>query len=89
MNTESEKMYRGLAKLAVELYYEDKTITTDDALIWINQNYPQKPPCQPYVSFRSVPQAAYTRAASEIEREALASVFVGRNGKALVPEQSN
>lgn len=86
MNPESEKMYKGLIQLAVNLYNRGTTMTCDQLVEWINKYHPQKPPYQDYQSVRGVPQAAYRRAQSDSEKEALRQVFVGKNGEHLVKD---
>lgn len=74
-----ERVYLGVAELALALKKEGKQMRAPELVEWINENYYFK---NPYVKMRGVPQAAYRRATKE-QQEALITVFLDKWGNPL------
>ena len=77
-----EQMYRSLADLALELYNTGRTMTCDEVLDWINENFTFP---EPYYSVRRVFKAAYDRSDDE-QGEALTKVFTNKYGCRLLAD---
>lgn len=75
-----ENLYLAIVALAVKLSLEGRTMTCDQVLAWIKENYSFP---HPYVSVRGVFQAAWRRADDD-QKEAVASVFTNKYGVPLV-----
>lgn len=75
-----EQLYLAIVALAVKLSLECRTMTCDQVLIWIKENFTFP---FPYVSVRGVFQAVWRRA-NDDEKEAVASVFTNKYGVPLV-----
>lgn len=77
-----ERMYCSLADLALDLYNAGRTMTCDEVLNWINENFAFP---EPYYSVRRVFKAAYDRSNDE-QGEALTKVFTNKYGCRLLTD---
>lgn len=75
-----EQLYLAIVALAVTLSLEGRTMTCNQVLVWIKENFSFP---IPYVSVRGVFQAAWRRAGKD-QKEAVASVFTNKYGVPLV-----
>ena len=82
-----ERVYEGVASLAVTLVNSNKTMTTEEITNWFNANYQGFQ--HPYGDCRGVVQAAFRRAQATNNQEgmdALVKAFTSINGSPLWSE---
>ena len=80
-----EVLYKDVIALAVSLKTQGRTMTDAELTEWINSKnvgFEHK-----YGSARGVPGAAFRRATTAAEKEALVSVFVHQDGSPLWTEE--
>lgn len=75
-----EQMYCSLADLALELLKTGRTMTCDEVISWINENFTFS---QKYCSVRRVFKAAYDRTDDE-RGDAMQRVFTDKYGRHLL-----
>ena len=75
-----EQMYCSLADLALQLLLTNRTMTCDEVISWINENFAFP---QPYCGVRRVFKAAYDRTDDE-RGEAMTLVFTNKYGCRLL-----